>query len=313
MKIYHSFDEYKKVKKPVLTVGTFDGVHYGHQKIIERLKDAARQLGGETVLLTFFPHPRMILHPEDTSLKLINTIEEKAALLEKAGIDHLMVIPFTRDFSNLSSSEFIEEILVNTIGVKKLIIGYDHQFGKNREGDLRDLKENGPKYGFEVEEIPEQDVNDVAVSSSKIRQALQSGDIATANQYLGYPFFIRGKVVKGDQLGKKLGYPTANLYLEETYKLVPADGIYAVHVWYNGREHEGLLYIGHRPTLNGMTHNVEAHIFDFDRELYHEQLQVDLLHFIRDDMKFESLEALIAQMDRDKEDALRFFRRTDVQ
>ncbi|QEC52593.1 riboflavin kinase/FMN adenylyltransferase [Anseongella ginsenosidimutans] len=307
MKVYHSFEQYRPVPNPILTVGTFDGVHYGHQKILERLKDIARQNHGETVILTFFPHPRMILHPEDTSLKLLSTVEEKIRLLEKAGIDHLLLIPFTRDFSNLSSIQFIEEILVKTIGVKKLVIGYDHRFGKNREGTFEELKANGAKYGFDVEEIPEQDINHVAVSSTKIRTALASGKAAIANEYLGYAYPICGQVVKGDQLGRKLGYPTANLFVEESYKLIPRDGIYAVNVLLGARRLQGMLYIGHRPTINGMARNIEVNIFDFREEIYYQRLTLELLKFIREDQKFDTLEALTAQIGRDKEDCLQFF------
>lgn len=307
MKVYHSFEEYSRVKNPVLTVGTFDGVHYGHQQILGRLRDIARQIDGETVIMTFFPHPRMIIHPEDTSLKLLSTIDEKISLLEKNGIDHLLLIPFTRDFSNLSSAEFIEKILVSTIGVKKLVIGYDHRFGKNREGTFEDLCSSGRHYGFDVEEIPEQDIDHVAVSSTKIRIALGEGKVAIANQYLGYPYSISGEVVKGDQLGRKLGYPTANLHVEETYKLIPHDGIYAVNAVLDNQKWQGMLYIGHRPTVNGMARNIEVNIFDFHKEIYYRKLRLELLQFIREDRKFDSLEALTLQIGIDQRDCERFF------
>lgn len=312
MKVYHSFDEYKKVPNPILTVGTFDGVHYGHQKILERLKEIARQKAGETVILTFFPHPRMILHPQDTSLKLLSTVEEKIYLLDKAGIDHLLLIPFTRDFSNLTSGEFIENILVKTIGVKRLVIGYDHRFGKNREGTFDDLRQGGSQYGFEVEEIPEQDINHVAVSSTKIRNALAEGKAAIAGQYLGYPYPISGEVVKGDQLGRKLGYPTANVFVEESYKLIPKDGIYAVNVVLEsqkpaGIKLQGMLYIGHRPTINGMARNIEVNIFNFHEDIYYQRITVELLQFIREDRKFESLDELGQQIRQDEKDCQVFF------
>lgn len=308
MKVYHSFEQYQSVPNPVLTVGTFDGVHYGHQKILERLKTIARQIGGETVIMTFFPHPRMILHPEDTSLKLLSTVEEKTGLLEKAGIDHLLLIPFTRDFSNLSSAEFIENILVKALRVKKLVIGYDHRFGKNREGTFQDLEAGGARYGFDVEEISEQDINHVTVSSTKIRNALASGKVATANQYLGYPYPISGQVVKGDQLGRKLGYPTANLYVEEAYKLIPRDGIYAVNAVLDQQQQlQGMLYIGHRPTVNGMARNIEVNLFDFNQEIYYRRLTLQLLKFIREDRKFDTLEELTHQIDKDEKDCRQFF------
>ncbi|MGB4776357.1 MAG: riboflavin biosynthesis protein RibF, partial [Daejeonella sp.] len=230
MKIYNHLDEFHPITNAVVTIGTFDGVHIGHQKIIRHLKEVARQTGGETVILTFFPHPRMILHPEDTAIKLITTMAEKAERLEKLGIDHLIITPFTRDFSNLSPQEYIQNILVDKIGTKHIVIGYDHRFGKDRRGGLKDLQQYRASLGFEVEEIPEQDIHDVAVSSSKIRQALLAGDVETAAEFLGYPFHLTGKVIRGDQIGQKIGFPTANLFIAESYKLIPADGIYAVTI-----------------------------------------------------------------------------------
>jgi riboflavin kinase/FMN adenylyltransferase len=302
MKVYHHIDEFKPVKNAVVTIGTFDGVHIGHRKIIARIKELAAASGGETVILTFFPHPRMILHPEDESIKLINTINEKAELLEQLGIDHLIITPFSRDFSNQTPESYIRDVLVNQIGTKKIVIGYDHRFGKDRQGGLADLLRLGPQYGFEVVEIPEQDINDVAISSTRIRTALLANDINIANECLGYPFFITGKVIRGDQLGRELGYPTANLMLEEPYKLIPADGIFAVKVRVEGKECTGMAYIGHRPTVNGMTRNIEVNIFDFDADIYNKQLRMEFLHFVRGDIKFSSLEELTIQLGKDKED-----------
>lgn len=321
MKIYHHISEFVKINNAIVTIGTFDGVHYGHQKIISRLKEVAEQTRGETVILTFFPHPRMILHPEDNALKLITTLNEKAELLEKAGIDHLIITPFTRDFSNLSPEEYIKHILVEYIDTRKLIIGYDHHFGKDRKGGLTELQEFAPLYGYEVEEIPEQDINDVAVSSTKIRDALLKGDIKTANNFLGYPFHVTGKVIKGDQIGRQLGYPTANLFIEENYKLIPADGIYAVTVELreledlehppknpqpaaNNLQLKGMAYIGHRPTVNGMSRNVEVHLFDFDQNIYGQIIRMYFFHFIRSDEKFNSLDELRLQLNKDKESVL---------
>ena len=215
MKIYHSIEEFKPVKNAVVTIGTFDGVHLGHRKIIERIQQLAKASDGETVILTFFPHPRMILHPEDQSLKMINTIDEKAQLLKQFGVDHLIITPFTRDFSNQTAEEYIRDILVKKIGTKKIVIGYDHRFGKDRQGGLAELQQLAPVYGYEVVEIPEQDIHDVAVSSTRIRQALLKADIEPANEFLGYPFFITGKVNRGDQIGRTIGYPTANILVEE--------------------------------------------------------------------------------------------------
>jgi len=302
MKVYNSIEEFTSVKNAVVTIGTFDGVHIGHRKIIARLKELADSSGGESVILTFFPHPRMILHPEDENIKLITTIAEKAELLEQLGIDHLIITPFSRDFSNQTAESYIRDVLVNKIGTKKIVIGYDHRFGKDRKGGLQDLLDQAPVYGFDVVEIPEQDINDVAISSTRIRAALLDGDIAIANECLGYPFFITGKVIRGDQLGRQLGYPTANLMLEEKYKLIPADGIYAVRVKVERGEYTGMAYIGHRPTVNGMTRNIEVNIFDFAGDIYNKQLRMEFLHFVREDIKFASLEELVVQLGKDKED-----------
>ncbi|SMO33945.1 bifunctional riboflavin kinase/FAD synthetase [Solitalea koreensis] len=303
MKIYKSLEEFDKVNNPVVTLGTFDGVHFGHRKILQRLLEIAHNTQGETVILTFFPHPRMILHPEDENLKLINTMDEKIQLLEAAGIDHLLIIPFTRDFSNLTSKEFIKKILVDTIETKKLVIGYDHRFGKDREGSFEHLKQFGPKYGFDVEEISEQDVNDVAVSSTRIRNALFSGDVKTANEFLGYNYLLKGKVVKGDQIGRKIGFPTANLFIEETYKLIPSDGIYAVKVHTENETYGGMLYIGHRPTINGMTRNIEVNIFNFDQDIYNQKITLEFVSYLRGDIKFDGLPALKVQLTQDEIDA----------
>lgn len=308
MKIYHGIEDFARLPYAVVTSGTFDGVHVGHQKILSRLREAATRSNGETVVITFWPHPRLVLHPEDTSLKLLNTFEEKAELLKLQGIQHLLRIPFTREFSQLSSEEFITQIIVETIGTKKLIIGYDHHFGKNREGSFEQLKLNAPKYGFEVEEIPRQDVDHVGVSSTKIRKALEEGDIETASHFLGSPYSITGRVVIGDKLGRILGYPTANLEIDTAYKLVPADGIYAVTINYNHHEYQGMLYIGNRPTVKGMKRNIEVNIFDFDADIYGESLTIHFHKLIRRDTRFSDLEELKNQLHKDKEAALSILR-----
>jgi riboflavin kinase/FMN adenylyltransferase len=246
----------------------------------------------------------MILHPEDESLKLINTINEKAELLEQLGVDHLIITPFSRDFSNQTAEGYIRDILVDKIGTKTIVIGYDHRFGKDRQGGLQDLLTLAPQYNFEVVEIPEQDINDVAISSTRIRAALLNNDIYVANECLGYPFFITGKVVRGDQLGRELGYPTANIQIEENYKLIPADGIFAVKVKVAGIEYTGMAYIGHRPTVNGMTRNIEVNIFEFSDEIYNQPIRMEFHHYVRGDVKFESLEQLVVQLGKDKEDVL---------
>jgi riboflavin kinase/FMN adenylyltransferase len=304
MNIYHHIDEFKPVKNAVVTIGTFDGVHQGHRKIISGITELAKASGGESVILTFFPHPRMILHPEDQSLKLITTIAEKAELLEQLGVDHLIITPFSRDFSNQSPQDYIEKVLVKQIGTKKIIIGYDHRFGKDRSGSLADLQRLAPVYGFEVMEIPEQDINEVAVSSTRIRTALLASDIATANTFLGYPFFMTGKVIRGDQIGRTIGYPTANIQPLETYKLIPGDGIFAVKLNIDGEVYKGMAYIGQRPTINGLTRNIEVNIFDFDREIYNQTIRMEFLNYIRGDIKFAGLEELKAQLAQDKLDVL---------
>jgi len=304
MNIYHHIDDFKAINGAVVTIGTFDGVHEGHRKIISKITELAKASGGESVILTFFPHPRMILHPEDQSIKLITTMPEKAELLEALGVDHLIITPFSRDFSNQTPEQYIEQVLVKQIGTKKIVIGYDHRFGKDRSGGLEDLQRLAPVYGFEVMEIPEQDINEVAVSSTRIRKALLESDIATANTFLGYPFFITGKVIRGDQIGRKIGYPTANIQPIESYKLIPGDGIFAVGLYIEGAYYQGMAYIGQRPTVNGITRNIEVNIFDFDKEIYNQNIRMEFLHYIRGDIKFDSLEALTAQLAQDKLEVL---------
>jgi len=300
MKIYHGIDDFVRLNYAVVTSGTFDGVHVGHQKILSRLRETAEKNNGETVVITFWPHPRLVLHPEDTSLKLLNTFEEKAALLKAQGIHHLVRIPFTKEFSQLSSEQFITQIIVNTIGTRKLVIGHDHHFGKNREGSFEQLLADGPKYGFEVEEIPRQDIDHVGVSSTKIRKALEEGDIDTATHFLGNFYSLTGRVVMGDKLGRLLGYPTANIEVDTAYKLIPADGIYAVTVDHGNKRYKAMLYIGNRPTVNGVKRNIEVNIFDFAQDIYGESLTVHFHKLIRGDIKFNDLEALKAQLHLDK-------------
>jgi riboflavin kinase/FMN adenylyltransferase len=311
MKIYRNLGEFTSVANAVVTIGTFDGVHVGHRKILQRLKELAAEINGETVILTFFPHPRMILHPEDQSLRMLTTIDEKSKLLEEIGIDHLIITPFTRDFSNLSPEEYIREILAEKIGTRRIVIGYDHRFGKNRTGSIAELRELGPRYGFYVEQIPEQDIHEVAVSSSRIRTALAAGDIATANDFLGYPFHLHGRVIKGDQLGRQLGYPTANLMTDEPYKIVPADGIFAVTASLaacgDSGTLRGMAYIGNRPTVSGLQRNIEVNLFDFGDEIYGKYLRVNFHRFIRGDRQLSGLEALKVQLGKDKETVLRYF------
>lgn len=301
MKIYQGIEQFEKLEKAVVTTGTFDGVHIGHRTILNRLIEVAKKMKGESVLLTFYPHPRMVLQ-EDAELRLLNTIDEKTQLLEKAGIDHLIIHPFTKEFSRTTSLEFVRDLLVNKIGTKKLVIGYDHHFGRNREGSFEHLKEYGPVYGFEVEEIPAQDIDDVNVSSTKIRKALVAGDVKTANNYLGHNFQLNGIVVHGNKVGRELGYPTANIDLQNKYKLIPAEGIYAVKVRLEDKSYNGMLNIGRRPTINSGNGEVsiEVNIFDFKKEIYGEKIQLELIERIRDEKKFDSKEELIAEMQKDQ-------------
>ena len=305
MKVYQGIEEFGKIDKAVVTTGTFDGVHVGHQCILNRLKELAKKVGGQSVLLTFYPHPRMVIQP-DSDIQLINTIEEKTVLLEKAGIEHLIIHPFTKEFSRLSSVEFVRDLLVNKIGTEHLVIGYDHHFGRNREGSFEHLMEFGPLYGFQVEEIPAQDIDEVNVSSTKIRNALLSGDVKTANEFLGHAFTLNGEVVKGKQIGRTLGFPTANLDLNNRYKIVPALGIYAVRVQTQEGSYNGMLNIGKRPTVEESNEvSIEVNLFDFDGDLYGKHLQLELIERIRDEQKFDSLEALKAEMINDKLKCLR--------
>ncbi len=305
MRVYNAIDDFKKVKNPVVTTGTFDGVHLGHQKIISRLKDVALEENGETVLLTFYPHPRMVLFPEDNELKLLNSLEEKIELLEKYGVDHLIIYPFTKEFSRLTSVEFVRNILVNKINTKRLVIGYNHHFGRNREGSFEHLKEFGHLYGFEVEEIPAKDIDHIEISSTKIRHALQTGDIKTATAFLGHLYSITGKVVEGLKLGRTIGYPTANIVVDDKYKLIPADGIYAVKLKYDNKVYSGMLSIGNNPTVEGKGRSIEVNIFDFDKDIYGKDVTIYFIERLRDELKFKDMDALKGQLVKDKEDSLR--------
>lgn len=300
MKIYEGTENFPQLDFPVVTSGTFDGVHIGHQKILSRIIELARTDSGETVLLTFWPHPRFILG-NDQDLRLLSTFEEKASYLKKMGIDHLVKIPFTKAFSQLSSEVFVRNILVDKIGTKKLVIGYDHRFGKNREGSFEHLKANEAVYGFQVEEIPRQDIDDVGVSSTKIRKALEEGDIAIANEYLGRSYSLAGIVGSGKQLGRRIGFPTANIILLDTYKLIPGDGVYVVKVKHKAHLYSGMLNIGVRPTVDGLSKVIEVHIFDFQGDLYGQELRVFFIEKIREEKKFASIEALSAQLKQDQE------------
>lgn len=305
MKIYTDIEGFRAVSKPIVTIGTFDGVHLGHQKIIQRIKQLAESEGGESVVLSFYPHPRMVLYPDDQQLRLLNTQEEKIKLLSSFGVEHLILYPFSKRFSRLTAVEYVRDLLVNQIGVKQLVIGYDHHFGKNREGSLEQLIEFGGIYAFQVEEIPAQDVDAIKVSSTKIRRALEAGEIEKANKLLGYSYMLSGKVVKGDQLGRKIGFPTANIGAVDAFKLLPMDGSYVVKVKWKEQDLLGMLNIGVRPTLGGEDKKIEVHLLNFDQDIYGEELTVHFVKRLREEKKFENLEALKEQLELDKKETIR--------
>lgn len=300
MKIYHGLGEYRKVKNPVVTVGTFDGVHVGHSKIFQKMKEIAANCGGETVVVTFHPHPRLVIHPDSKNLKFINNLERKYELIAKNGIDHLVIIPFTREFAATGAEDFVRNVLVRKIGVCELVVGYDHHFGKNREGSFGELLRIADRLKFNVEQISEQDIDSIAVSSTKIRNALNDGDIVTANRLLGYEYSITGLVVSGNKIGRKIGFPTANIELQDHYKLITANGVYACRVDYGGKRYLGMGNIGYRPTINHGNLTVEVHIFDFDREIYGESITIYFVDRIRDEVKFRDLDALREQLIKDR-------------
>ena len=302
MKIKTAAD-YKQINSSVITIGTFDGVHVGHQQIIHRLVDTARKNDLQALVLTFFPHPRMVIQ-NDANIKLINTIDEKAKQLEQLGVDHLVVKEFTKSFSRLTALEYVRDILVNKLKVKHIIVGYDHHFGRNRTANINELKEFGSFYDFEVTEIEPQEVDDVAVSSTKIRSAILKGNIPTANKFLGYNFMLTGTVIKGKGLGKTLDFPTANIQIEAAYKLIPKHGVYVVKSQIKGVEVFGMMNIGKNPTVSeGNQTKIEVHFFDFSAKLYGAVLKIELLDHLRSEIKFPNIEALKLQLEKDKADA----------
>ncbi|HRH39092.1 MAG TPA: bifunctional riboflavin kinase/FAD synthetase [Flavobacteriales bacterium] len=302
MQVHTDIGSFKGVQRPVLTTGTFDGVHSGHRAILDRLTERAKREEGESVLFTFHPHPRMVLFPGDNDLKLLNTQQEKIDLLRAAGLDHLLVVPFSRQFSRMHAVDYVRDVLVGAIGVHAVVIGYDHRFGRNREGDLSLLNQLGEAYDFQVEEIPAMEVDHMKVSSTKVRHALELGDVHTANDLLGYPYQLRGVVVKGDQLGRTLGYPTANIGGIDPLKLIPNNGVYAVTVELKDGMHKGMMGIGVRPTVaEASDRTVEVNIFDFDRDVYGEPITVRMIERLRDEVKFNSLDELKNAMAADEE------------
>lgn len=298
-----SISNYDKEHPTAITIGTFDGVHIGHRKILERLINNAQVLELKSTVLTFFPHPRMVLQ-KDVSIQLLNTIDEKIKILEEIGIDYLIVHPFTKKFSRLSATQFVRDILVNELKTKKIIIGYDHRFGRNRNANIKDLMAFGNTLEFEVEEISAQEIDDVSVSSTKIRRALEEGDIQTANLYLGYKYMLTGTVVRGKGLGRRLSFPTANLSIPEEYKLIPKNGVYVVSSVMDNETIFGMMNIGFNPTVEGKSKSIEINFFDFDQDLYGKKIQIDIIDRIRDEQKFDSVDALKVQLKKDRETSL---------
>lgn len=304
MKVYHSLEEVSTLNKTIVTSGTFDGVHLGHIKILNRLITLAKSEAKETVVITFWPHPRFVLSAEKEPIGLLSSLEEKLATFDQLGIDHVLVIPFTLEFSKISSKEFLSEILVKTLGASKLVIGYDHKFGQNREGSFDYLQANSGLYGFEVEEIPEEDVDDIGISSTRIRKAIGEGDVELASKYLGRHYSVLGIVETGQKLGRTIGFPTANIKISEPHKLLPLDGVYAVKVRVEGGLYLGMMNIGFRPTVNGINRTVEVHLFDFEKDIYNKDITVFFVQRIRSEKKFAGIEELKKQLAQDKETAI---------
>ena len=300
MRVFRDLNDLPAFTNSVVTIGTFDGVHRGHQKLIERIKQLAEQTEGESILVTFHPHPRIVINPEDKSLRLLNTIDEKIALLEKYGVDNLVIVPFSRAFSEQSASDYISQFLVKNFSPKYIVIGYDHKFGKDRAGDFKLLEEMKGQYGYQMEEITKETLDDIGISSTKIRQAIAEGDINLANELLGNNYTLSGTVVRGLQNGRKLGFPTANIQVNDEYKLIPRTGIYAVYVYHNGVKYTGILSIGYNPTFDGKVQTIEVNILDFAKDIYGENLTLEFIDFIRTEKKFKSIDALIEEIKNDE-------------
>jgi len=300
LEVYHHVTEFKPKSETIVTVGTFDGVHIGHKTILRRIIELARERNEESALLTFWPHPRLVLFPEDNEMKLLSTLEERIELLDKAGLDHLIIHPFTKEFSRITALEYVRDILVRDLNVSKLVIGYDHHFGRNREGNLDQLKRMAPDHGFEVEEISAQEIDDVNVSSTKVRNALLEGDLKRANEFLGYRYSVSGTVVEGKKLGRTIGYPTANVEPSKSFKLVPGNGVYSVLVKMDDKVWKGMANLGKRPTVNESIDPIlEVNIFDFSHNLYGKEITITFVDRIRDEIKFDTLDQLKEQLEND--------------
>ncbi len=302
MKVIYNITEFNPEKPVILTQGTFDGVHFGHQKILRQVVDEALHIGGVSVLLTFYPHPRLVLYPDDNELKLLSTIEEKVDLVSALGIDYLIIMPFTQELSRLRADEFVRDILVEKLHITKLIIGYDHRFGRNREGGMQEMIHFADTYSFDLEEIPAQDISESIVSSTKIRQALLDGQVHRAREYLGTAYVLRGKVEEGMQRGTTIGYPTANIRVNSSYKLIPKNGVYAVWVYINEKKYAGMLNIGYNPTFDDKKWSIEVHLFDFSQNVYHKEISIAFVSRTRDEQKFEDLRSLINQLKADEKE-----------
>ncbi len=305
LKIFNSIQSFNATKPTIVTIGTFDGVHLGHQKIVAQITKNAHALNCESLVLTFFPHPRMVLQ-QGTEMKQLNTLNEKIALLDNLGIDNLVIHPFDKEFSRLTAEEFVKKVLVDVFNIKKIIIGHDHRFGRNRTATIDDLINFGETYGFEVEQISAEEINEVSISSTKIRNALLEGNTELAANYLGYDYSLTGIIFKGKQLGRTIGYPTANITIEEDYKLIPNNGVYIAKSVLNGKTVFGMMNIGTRPTVDGTKQTIEINFFDFKQDLYGQKITISLLHRMRSEQKFESIDALKNQLGKDKKTALAF-------
>ena len=304
MQVVKGISNIPVLQKAIVTQGTFDGVHVGHKKILNHVVSEAQRLDGVSVLITFYPHPRLVIHPDDNSLKLLTTLEEKKALLENIGLDYLIILPFTSDISNLSPLEYVRDVIVNKLNPTKLIVGYDHRFGKNREGSITDLLKFSETFDFQVEQISAKALEEITISSTKIRASLAEGNVQKANKYLGYAYQFTGKVVKGMQIGRTIGYKTANLAMSDPLKRVPGYGIFAAKIYHKNETYLGMLSIGSNPTIPEKTESIEVNIFNFDQEIYEETLTVELVRKIRDEIKFPDLDALKEQLAIDKEKCL---------
>lgn len=305
MKIFNSIKSFSATKETIVTIGTFDGVHLGHRKILEQITKNARDTNCESLVLTFFPHPRMVLQ-EDTEMKQLNTLDEKISLLDKLGVDNLVIHPFDKEFSRLTAEEFVKEVLVDVFKVKKIIIGHDHRFGRNRTANIDDLITFGETFGFDVEQISVEELNEVSISSTKIRNALLEGNVELAANYLGYNYSLTGTVYKGKQLGRTIGYPTANIRIDENYKLIPENGVYVAQSVINGKLIFGMMNIGFRPTVDGTTQTIEINYFDFNQDLYDQKITISTLKRMRSEQKFESIDALRNQLNVDKTTAMQY-------